>query len=1500
MNTEISMPKTHWRTTSLLVSASMIFSTVAPFAEPLAPMWWSAPERAVLDSTATENNHAVANLGQAKWVATQALAELASIAPSLAVQIDLSTVFPDPPAIPDAAWYDAQKAPLNLGQLKAISHQFYDSLPPVWLADQALQNGITPWVAPYPWDINTPVEDNLKIANIGQLKAVFSLRFRQDIDNAGTGDGLPDVWEQQVIDADPNDAIQSFDDIEPSGHSPAADLDQDGFNNLAEHQLGFDPLVANASEEGAAAHWSFDVDGGNITVDQSGNGFDAELIAGPSVAPRFVADSGFIGGGMEFGLQSGSEASYMKLSNGIVQSAETLTYSFWYKTDDPSGGHLFLSAAIPTNTNELLFGAFSYQYEYWDCGDIVIKQNPTNWYDGRWHHHAFVRDAENSEVRIYIDGELFHSGAITAHLLNIHEDGLMIGQDQDSVGGGFAVSQRLRGIMDEVRFYRSAHTAEQIQELANVDGDGDGMPEVFEYLIIDADDTDSITRPEHVLPGADFDDDFVNNIDEFLAGTDPTVKDNLTDTDNDGLLDTWEIANFGSLSETAEGDADNDGYANGEEQASEGNPNDSSDGNPNVIDTDGDGLVDAEDADSDDIAVNWKKVNETSYAVIELSSPGGADLTKNWVYTLGEGGHVVMSHDGGEDYDPFKSGAPPKDDFQTYVWSPESSTWSAPLSQPDNLRGVGSTIDADGNVFGPGYGALGPDESWPGTKFASLTWAKNEAGWEVAVAEYPDGIGAAFSGDEGTWAQRSALMEEWPLLFGNGGRFVCQDASSSASSNEAHAHVFRLGINDDAPMVSAISSYVQNVQIEDYNHAGEPGGWHAATWNEYIAGQSQPGTTEKYEFAKLNSSGGIENNTPPPGEARKSIASIASIQADLLAPNSGDVVMWTTGAYELYIGSSAESGGQLSWQQPSKADATEQIGGQINSRGEGLLGTQLWRNGKWIPLDSLVDSQIFTNVRGLDINNQGLILAKAGGDQLVLLLPVEIAPEVLAVNSDFDEGRIDPATGYAIPDCDDLEIALESVRKHLDGRFEAFERVTDDMHQGWFGVNPNSVDDEFWDGANVTISKIDKIDPETGHSEGGHVRFYGKWGENAGQYRAIIPYDIDTLSANNLVSGGINKEPTESVYGGKSAFPENTEFFMEGVHPGKITLEWRYQKGDIDMRHEQEFEVYTKMPPLEWRLDLNYKIRLETMNDPSGEVNTFFLPLLSDGYTKNIERASEFYDFYRECYHEHLRSHPNGYPNALSWAGLARLAGSQVIGGLSDSQYGKLAAYGSIIVPPAATVIIADWSIEEIDRLQMALFQGGWQIFASAGWMHHAYRSSGIEAIEWVEENITHDEDARVLLSAWRLLHQGVLDHDKSFIVRAATQITDREQNHTIAPTWAVISTLGEGFADDMFSVLGKNSSSPQGLNFTDIFDLYTWARSSPPKPLGNLADAANRWEWIRPETSNGILDTWNSQPLSRKLSLSVDSLKNDSLRFSILSQFPLLPILSSDDEDVP
>ena len=62
------------------------------------------------------------------------------------------------------------------------------------------------------------------------------------------------------------------------------------------------------------------------------------------------------------------------------------------------------------------------------------------------------------------------------------------------------------------------------------------------------------------------------------------------------------------------------------------------------------------------------------------------------------------------------------------------------------------------------------------------------------------------------------------------------------------------------------------------------------------------------------------------------------------------------------------------------------------------------------------------------------------------------------------------------------------------GLYANDERVTDDIHKGWFGVNPHQLDDDFWDGATVTIRKIVKIDEDTGRKESEQVRFYAKWG----------------------------------------------------------------------------------------------------------------------------------------------------------------------------------------------------------------------------------------------------------------------------------------------------------------------------------------------------------------------------------------------------------------------
>lgn len=66
-----------------------------------------------------------------------------------------------------------------------------------------------------------------------------------------------------------------------------------------------------------------------------------------------------------------------------------------------------------------------------------------------------------------------------------------------------------------------------------------------------------------------------------------------TDSDNDGLLDEWEINNFGNLDQNGDGDPDNDGVSNRFEEKLGSNPNDNSSGLPkvNLGDQTGEGFV---------------------------------------------------------------------------------------------------------------------------------------------------------------------------------------------------------------------------------------------------------------------------------------------------------------------------------------------------------------------------------------------------------------------------------------------------------------------------------------------------------------------------------------------------------------------------------------------------------------------------------------------------------------------------------------------------------------------------------------------------------------------------------------------------------------------------------------------------------------------------------------------------------------------------------------------
>ena len=286
------------------------------------PAWWSLPDdtnHAVIDPAVTDANpKGPANIGQAKFIAKRALDVLNTVDSALATQIRdrLTRNQPKPsspdelqPAIldfdvpgdpPPADWHERQHASLLIGQLKAMAAPFYDILhvaAPLWLdnesSDPAQQgqlqlNATKDHADPtnyYPWSADPGDDQNQAVATIGQLKAVFSLRFESlnavlDSDNDGLtnaqeaayhtdphnpdtdGDGMPDAWEIKW----------GLDPLNPA--DAAADPDGDNLSNLEEYLAGTCPTGIYRIEVlplGANPFFHSAADDGSVVMQASQN-----------------------------------------------------------------------------------------------------------------------------------------------------------------------------------------------------------------------------------------------------------------------------------------------------------------------------------------------------------------------------------------------------------------------------------------------------------------------------------------------------------------------------------------------------------------------------------------------------------------------------------------------------------------------------------------------------------------------------------------------------------------------------------------------------------------------------------------------------------------------------------------------------------------------------------------------------------------------------------------------------------------------------------------------------------------------------------------------------------------------------------------------------------------------------------------------------------------------------------------------------------------------------
>jgi hypothetical protein len=218
--------------------------------------------------------------------------------------------------------------------------------------------------------------------------------------------------------------------------------------------------------------WTFDEGGGNIAIDWSGHGNNGTVAGDPE----------WVDGIMKGALDLASD--YVAI-DGVVDdiTSTNITLSIWINGTQTNQGDL-IAANDSGSGHPLEFYIESGRPGRYDGGDTTYTNAPVV-ADGRWHMMTYVREVNTG--RIYVDGVLVATEPATFELSAIMR--WSIGQEWDNS----TPSNFYMGLVDDVRFYNKALTAEEIAAVMRGDTKLAGSPMPDIGAIVDIRDTSSLS-----------------------------------------------------------------------------------------------------------------------------------------------------------------------------------------------------------------------------------------------------------------------------------------------------------------------------------------------------------------------------------------------------------------------------------------------------------------------------------------------------------------------------------------------------------------------------------------------------------------------------------------------------------------------------------------------------------------------------------------------------------------------------------------------------------------------------------------------------------------------------------------------------------------------------------------------------------------------------------------------------------------------------------------------
>ncbi len=209
--------------------------------------------------------------------------------------------------------------------------------------------------------------------------------------------------------------------------------------------------------DGLVGYWKMDEFTGASTTDSSGNGHTGTITGAAWTAGKYGSSLDFEG------------VDYVTISSPDLGLSNEVTLSIWQYGDvaiQPQADAIFEGVDASNNRIINVHLPWSNSNVYWDAGnsgtasyDRINKLASDNDFEGQWNHWLFTKNANTGEMKIYLNGQLWHSGTGNTRTLSTIAT-LRFG----SYGAG---TSNYDGMIDEIRVYKRELSAKEVRDLYN-------------------------------------------------------------------------------------------------------------------------------------------------------------------------------------------------------------------------------------------------------------------------------------------------------------------------------------------------------------------------------------------------------------------------------------------------------------------------------------------------------------------------------------------------------------------------------------------------------------------------------------------------------------------------------------------------------------------------------------------------------------------------------------------------------------------------------------------------------------------------------------------------------------------------------------------------------------------------------------------------------------------------------------------------------------------------